>query len=266
MSYKLLALDLDDTLLNEEFVISPRNKKAIVEAARRGVTVTLATGRMFRSSLPYAEELGLDVPLITYHGAMVKKARSKEEIFHRPVPLKLAIELINFLESGGYHINLYINDCLYVREDNEFIQLYVNIAGVEYTVVGDLTNFIKEEPTKITVIMKEEKRLFDLWKQLNQKYKNILSVAQSKPYFLEITHAESTKGQALKSLAESMGIKREEVIAVGDSYNDIDMIEYAGLGAAVENAREDVKKVADYITQSNVNDGIAALIEKFILI
>ncbi len=265
MSYKLLALDLDDTLLNEEFVVSPGNKEAILEAARRGVIVTLATGRMFRSSLPYAEELGLDVPLITYHGAMVKKARSQEEIFHRPVPLKTATELIKYLEAGGYHINLYINDSLYVREDNEFIQYYVNIADVGYTAVGDLIDFIKDEPTKMTVIIKDENKFQDLWRMLNEKYKGNLSVVQSKPYFLEITHAGATKGQALKSLAESMGIKREEVIAVGDSYNDIDMIEYAGLGVAVENAREDVKKTADYITRSNVNDGIAALIEKFIL-
>ncbi|PKM79245.1 MAG: Cof-type HAD-IIB family hydrolase, partial [Firmicutes bacterium HGW-Firmicutes-13] len=207
MSYKLLALDLDDTLLNEEFVISPGNKEAILEAARRGAAVTLATGRMFRSSLPYAEELGLDVPLITYHGAMVKKARSQEEIFHRPVPLDLAVELTNYLEAGGYHLNLYINDNLYVREDNELIQLYINIASVEFTAVGNLSNFIKDEPTKMTVIIKEENKLKDLGRLFNQKYGSILSVVRSRPYFLEITHAAATKGQALKYLAESMGIK-----------------------------------------------------------
>lgn len=265
MSFKLLALDLDDTLLNENNEISPRNREAILEATRRGVTVTLATGRMFRSALPYAEELGLNVPLITYHGAMVKTARTKEEIYHCPVPLEQAREITTFAEEEGLHLNLYINDKLYVREENEMTSLYISIAGVDYTCVGNLTGFLNEGPTKITVIIKEESKIKDLWKLLNQKYKDILFIAQSRPYFLEITHSRATKGQALKSLAESIGLQKNETIAVGDSYNDIDMIEYAGMGAAVENAREEVKKTADYITTSNLDDGVAELIEKFIL-
>ncbi|UNC90785.1 Cof-type HAD-IIB family hydrolase [Candidatus Contubernalis alkaliaceticus] len=265
MSFKLLALDLDDTLLNEEFVISEKNKKAIHEAIRKGVTVTLATGRMFRSTLPYAQQLELDVPLITYHGALVKTARTQEQIFHCPVPLQAALEIIDLLEENGNHLNLYLNDELFVREDNEMIRLYVSIADVDYQSVGNLREFLKVEPTKMTMISSEEDTIKSYWNLFSQKYKNQLKVVPSKPYFLEITNARATKGQALKALADSLGVKREEVIAIGDSYNDIDMLEYAGLGVAVENAREDVKKAADYITASNINDGVTQVINKYIL-
>ncbi len=265
MSFKLLALDLDDTLLNEEFTISEKNRDAIYKAIEKGVTVTLATGRMFRSALPYAESLGLDVPLITYHGALVKTARSQEEIFHCPVPLDIAREIIDTTEKEDRHLNIYVKDRLFVREDNEMIRLYVSIANVEYQAVGNLMEFLKEGPTKITMITTEENILKNYWDMFSEKYEQKLHVVPSKPYFLEITNARATKGQALKALASSLGVKREEVIAVGDSYNDIDMIQYAGVGAAVENARKDVKKAADYIAASNVEDGVAQVIQKFIL-
>ncbi len=265
MGFKLLALDLDDTLLNEEFIISKKNKEAIHKAIKKGVTVTLATGRMFRSTLPYAQQLELDVPLITYHGALVKTSLSQEQIFHCPVPLEAALEIIDFLEERGDHLNLYLNDELFVREDNEMIRLYVSIANVDYRSVGNLKEFLKVEPTKMTMISTNEDTLKSYWDLFSKKYKNQLKVVPSKPYFLEITNARATKGQALKALADTLGIEREDVIAIGDSYNDIDMIEYAGLGVAVENAREDVKKVADYITTSNFNDGVAQVINKYIL-
>jgi len=265
MSFKLLALDLDDTLLNEEFTISEKNREAIHKAIQKGVTVTLATGRMFRSTLPYAELLELDVPLITYHGALVKTARSQEEIFHCPVPLDIANEIIDFTEKRGNHLNIYVNDQLFVREDNEMIRLYVSIADVDFQAVGSLREFLKDGPTKITMITTQEDTLRDYWDLFSKKYHSTLHVVPSKPYFLEITNARATKGQALKALASTLGIKKEEVIAIGDSYNDLDMIEYAGLGVAVENAREDLKKAADYITASNVEDGVAQVIHKYIL-
>lgn len=265
MSYKLIALDLDDTLLNEEFTMSQKNRDAIHKAIQKGVTVTLATGRMFRSTLPYAQLLGLDVPLITYHGALVKTARSQEEIFHCPVPLDIALEIIDYTEERGNHLNIYVNDHLFVREENEMIRLYVSIADVDFKAVGSLKDFLKDGPTKITMITTEEDTLRGYWDLFSKKYQTTLHVVPSKPYFLEITNVRATKGQALKALASTLGVEREEIIAIGDSYNDIDMIEYAGIGAAVENAREDVKKVADYITSSNVADGVAQVINKFIL-
>lgn len=265
MSFKLLALDLDDTLLNDKFAISPRNREAILEATRKGITVTLATGRMFRSALTYARELDLDVPLITYHGALVKKAYSGEEIYHCPVPLKEAQEITAYLEERGCHLNLYVNDNLYVREDNHLTRYYVKIANVDFTSVGDLSKFLKEEPTKMTIINKDEVKLRQLWDNFKERYGQLLSIGLSRPYFLEITHARATKGQALSSLAHSLGVKREEIMAVGDSYNDIDMIKLAGMGVAVENGRQEVKEAADYITSSHQEDGVAEVVERFIL-
>ncbi len=268
MKYKLLALDLDDTLLNTKYDISPKNRAAIQEAVERGVLVTIATGRMFRSTLPYAQSLRIDLPLITYHGALIKKAASGEVLSHQSIPFKLAQDMLEFGEEKGLHFNLYLNDQLYVREENEHSAYYQTIASIPLQEVGRLPDFLNQqkiEPTKLTIINRDDDYLNAIQAELQQAFSPELSILQSRPYFLEVTHRKATKGQALKFLAEQEGIEREAIAAVGDSYNDVDMLQFAGLGAAVANAPEDVKKAADLVVRSNTEDGVAAFIGEYIL-
>ncbi len=269
MDYKLLALDLDDTLLDESFEISSRNMKALEEAAKQGIMITIATGRMFRSALPYADKLGVELPLITYHGALVKEASGAKRVLRqRKVPKKFALEILRFGEAEGFHFNLYLNDKLYVKEENENTRYYQWIASIPLEVVGELADFleqVQDEPTKLSVINRESRRLQELQKIFQGKYASELSVLQSRPDFLEITHREATKGQALKFLTERENLSSSQVIAIGDSYNDIDMLQYAGMGVAMGNAPLDVQQAADVIVETNTEDGVALFLEKYIL-
>lgn len=265
--YRLLAVDLDDTLLNKDLRIGEDNRRALALARRAGVVVTLATGRMYRATLPFARELEIDAPLITYQGALVKHAVTREVVVHRPVPLACALDIISRVQTRGYHINIYLDDHLYVERHTDESRLYQSISGVQARAVGPLVPFLKEagqDPTKVLVIAPEEK-LDELAAELKPLYGDDLHITKSKPYFLEFSHPQATKGHALAAVAAVYGFKPAEVIAVGDSYNDLEMIEWAGLGVVVANARPQVKARADYVTASNEDGGVARVVEKFIL-
>ncbi|WP_066633414.1 Cof-type HAD-IIB family hydrolase [Desulfolucanica intricata] len=262
--YKLVAIDLDDTLLDQDLKISERAKKAIWRARERGVLVTLSTGRMYRAALPLAQELEIDLPLITYQGALVVNALSGEILQHLPVPLEYAREIIAGIKPLGYHINLYLNDILYVEKKTPESDSYEKISRAEAQPVGDLLKFLQEDPTKVLIIAKEP-QLDRLIEEFKPRFGVNIHITKSKPNFLEFSHPMATKGHALAFLAEKYGIKHEEVMAIGDSYNDLEMIAYAGLGVIVGNARPDVKKHADYVTEALYGDGAAEAIEKFVL-
>lgn len=259
---KLIAIDLDDTLLKNDLCISDQAKRSIKKAVDKGVAVTLATGRMYCSALPFAKELGLNLPLITYQGAMVKYADGRE-VNHMPIPLETARELVKFILPYKYHLNVYIDDELYVHKDSALGQHYAKYVKVPVNTVDDLEKSIVSEPTKLLVLEKE-KDLTPLKEDLQKAFTDRIVVSKSKSYFLEIAHAKATKGEALKKLADSMGIKREQVMAIGDSMNDYDMIKYAGWGVAMGNALPEVKDVARYVTHSNEDDGVAEAIERII--
>jgi hypothetical protein len=265
--YKLLAVDLDDTLLNAELRVPERSRHAIGAAREAGVRVTLATGRMFRSALPFARELGVEEYLITYQGALVRHAVTGEVLFHRPVPLELALEVIEFVNRYGYHINIYLDDNLYVAKHTRESELYTAISRTPVEAVGDLAAFLKERagnPTKVLVVAQEQ--LLDaLAEEVRPLFGDHLHITKSKPHFLEFSHPLANKGDALAAIARHYGVEREQVIAVGDSYNDIEMIDYAGLGVVVGNARREIRDRADYVCRSNEECGVAEVVEKFIL-
>ena len=261
--YKFVAIDLDDTLLNHDLKISERASQAIARAKQAGIYITLSTGRMYRSALPYARELEIDLPIITYQGALVKNPGSGETLAHYPLSLEYARKIISRVKSLGYHINIYINDTLYIEKRTPHSDRYEKISGIASQPVGDLLNFLQEDPTKL-LISAEEYQLDQLSEEFAKEFGKNVHITKSKPYFLEFSHPLATKGHALSVLAEKYGVLREEVIAIGDSYNDLEMIDYAGLGVLVGNARQELKKHADYVTVAPSGDGVAEVIEKFI--
>ncbi len=259
-----VAIDVDDTLINRDLDITPANKLAIDKLREKDIIVTLATGRMFRSALPYAEELGMDLPLITYHGALIKQAQSKEVLHHCPVPMDLATQIIRLAKDKDVQLNLYINDELIVESENEYTDYYKSVAQVPCKVVGDLEDFLEEPPTKMTVI-ESPQRVERLNCEFAQFFGDELLITQSKSHFLEITHPKANKGEAVMLLAEMYNITMDQVLAIGDSLNDIPMIQKAGVGVAVGNARPQVKQVADAVVSSHEESGVAEAIEKFVL-
>ncbi len=261
---KLIAIDLDDTLLNTQRHVSPRNRDAIKKARERGVMVTLATGRMYQSALPYAHELGLDVPLITYQGALIKTALSGEELLHQRIPLKEALEIVRLVEDTPVQLNLYVDDELHVAELTERGQTYANRVRVPIHPVGRLSTWLKHAPTKI-VIVHDPETIAGICTEIRSRLGDAVRLTCSWPHFLEISHPEVGKGQALAFFGKRYGIGPEEMMACGDGENDLDMIQYAGLGVVMGNGQDRAKQVADYITRTNDEDGVAEAIEKFVL-
>lgn len=260
---KLIAIDLDDTLLRTDLTISERARRAIRQASAQGIHVTLATGRMFPSALPFAQELQLNLPLITYQGALVKYADGRE-VYHRPIPLGEARRLVEFLAPYHYHVKVYLNDRLYMEKDSPEGQRYVALARVPISLVDHLPDVLSQEPTKIVAIA-EPAQLDGLALDVRREFGNTVHVTKSKATFLEFSHPRATKGIALQYLAQSLGIEAQEVMAIGDSPNDLDMLEYAGWGVAMANAVQEVRQIARYVTLSNDDDGVAEAIEKLAL-
>lgn len=262
--YKMLMIDIDDTLLNDERQIPDETKESLRQAMDKGVTVTLATGRMFASAKQVARQLGLNVPIITYQGALIKNALDEEVLYECCVPGDVVRRLIEYAESRSLHLQLYYNDELYVKDDNEKTREYSRISNVPYRVLPDFSE-LSESPMLKMLFIEQPERLERLQPELEEIFENRVKITKSRPHFLEITGREATKGQALKFLAQHYGFGPENVIAVGDSWNDQDMVAAAGLGVAMGNAVSALKEIADYITLTNNEQGVKHIIEKFIL-
>lgn len=265
MGIKLVAIDLDDTLLDSRLQISPETIRMLQQAANRGIKITLATGRMFCSARPYAVKLGINVPLITYQGALVKKAFADEVLYHRQVPGDLAAPVVEAAREAGYHYQVYFDDNLYMERLTPEGQAYAELAGVRPVVDRDLpVRLAYEEPTKIIIISNDQRALQQMETRLKQHFAGLLYITRSKPHYLEFMNKEATKGRALQAVSEYFAINRRDVMAIGDSYNDIDMLQWAGIGVAVGNAPPEVQCHADYVTISNDENGVAAALRHFI--
>jgi len=262
MSYKLIAIDLDDTLLNNANVIPDRAGRAIRAAAAQGVYVVLCTGRIKKGMQRYYDELGLDTLMITAGGAEVYDA-SGRLVFSRGVDPTLARQVIEFGDRLGVHSQVYIGGELVYRKKSRYSDYYESFYGHPGIVMPNLLDlpeiitpkvlFIIDED-KVAAIRKEAEKLFPM-----------LTIKQSKPIYLEFLHPNVDKGETLAFVADYYGVRREEVIAVGDADIDIPMLKYAGLGVAVANAIPAVLEAADIVCPSNEVSGVADVIEKYIL-
>ncbi|MBM7853649.1 Cof subfamily protein (haloacid dehalogenase superfamily) [Desulfohalotomaculum tongense] len=255
---------MDDTLLDSDLNISPRVIEAVRKVREKGIHITLATGRMFCSAKPYAQKLGINLPLITYQGALVKNALSEEVLLHRPVPLELARRVVAKIKEYRYHINVYIDDTLYVEKITPEAEIYARISGIKAHPVGDLLQFLQQPPTKVLAVA-SEREIDELQREVKPLFGEQLHITKSKPQFLEFSHPRATKGDALAMLAEHFGVQRHQVMAIGDGDNDVEMLRYAGMGVVVGNAREEIKALAGYVAPSNDEDGVAEALEKLVL-
>ncbi len=262
--YKLIAIDIDDTLLNEEGHITPATKEALYAAMERGVTVTLATGRMYASARKIADMLDLNVPLITYQGALVKNSRDEAVLYERTVPQDAAQYVFRYAEQNGYHLQAYHDDTLYAKEDNEKVREYSRISNIPYSIDPDFSEMASKPQTKLLVI-DDPQKLDEVSREWKRAIGGQAHITKSRPHYLEVTHPEATKGHALRFLAAHVGCDISQVIAIGDSWNDREMIEAAGLGVAMGNAVDSLKAIADYVTRSNNEEGVRHVIEKFVL-
>lgn len=262
--YKLLAIDIDDTLITDEFIVTEPTKAALAAAIDAGVIVTLATGRMYASAEAIAKQLELDVPLITYQGALVKHLVEGTVLYERNVPEQAAKFVIDYANEHDLLIQAYVDDQLYVSKDNEHARNYSKLSKVPYIHDPQLST-VATKPSAKLLFIDDPDKLDRLAVTFKHHLGDEVHMTKSKPNYFEVTHREATKGHAIKHLAAQFGIDRSQIIAIGDSWNDLDMIEFAGLGVAMKNGVDDLKQIADYITLSNNEDGVKHVIEKFIL-
>ena len=270
MTVKLLALDLDGTLFGDDLLISDRTRAAIKAAQDQGVLVTIATGRMFRSARQIAADLGIVAPLICYQGALVRHSVTGETLYHKTIPPDLTHALVTETTERGLHLNVYVDDKLYVEQMNDQALFYAKInMGLHINEVGDMHAWLRDqgepEPTKLVIVTEAEQTdgVLDLFTGL---YGEKLQVTKSHARFTEFTNRESSKGHALAHLAETCNVSREEVMAIGDGHNDLDMITWAGYGVAMSTSPEAVLKAARIISPPLWEDGAADTIERYVLL
>jgi Cof subfamily protein (haloacid dehalogenase superfamily) len=260
-------LDLDNTVVGDDFQIPEPVRRAVDQAQAVGHVVTLATGRAIRTTLPFAAALGLDGPLICYQGARIQHAGSGELIFHHPVPGALAADVIRIVSEAGIHIHAYINDELYVEVERPEVQMYTRLSPVPLPVhvVRDLQGLVSEQPPTKIVFVASEDAVATWIERLRMHFGDQLSIMRSYPIFGEVVAPGCSKGTALALLAERLHIPREATIAIGDQDNDLPMIAWAGLGLAVANATPAVLAAADAIVPSVWEAGVAVAIERYLL-
>jgi Cof subfamily protein (haloacid dehalogenase superfamily) len=254
-----VAMDLDRTILPRSLELTDRLVAAVAAVRATGVRPIIATGRMFRSARPFALRLDLDTPLICYQGALIADARSGEWLVHTPMPVPLAREVLGALD--GQHVNVYVHDELYVEELNSDALEYARHSKLEPRVVGPLDDWLTEPTTKI-VVVGEPARLDVLETQLHDRFGQRLFIAKSLPHFLEVAEPEVSKGSGLRWVCRKLGIDPARVISFGDGANDIELLQEAGLGVAVEDADPALLPHAAFTVPSVEEDGVAAFLEE----
>jgi Cof subfamily protein (haloacid dehalogenase superfamily) len=236
----------------------------------QGIKVAIATGRMFRSARRFHQMVGSTLPLMAYQGAWIQDPTSPTPQRHWALPQSLIAELLDFLEQPEWRqalsVHCYLNDQLYVRTLTPTSQAYAARSGIVPHVIGDLRT-LPAAPTKLLALGESPALIQDLLVALKQRYHPTeLYLTTSVDTFLEATNAQANKGTAVRYVAEELlGLQSENVMAIGDNFNDLEMLTYAGIGVAMGDAPDPVKAVAQWVAPSVEADGAVAAIERFLL-
>ena len=260
---RAVAMDLDRTILADNLEFSPAVVRAVGRLGDAGIAAIVATGRMFASARPYALQLGVTAPVICYQGALVADPRTGEWLLHRPMGVALAHEVIEAVDAAGFHMNVYVDDELYVEELNEEAVTYATHARLEAHAVGDLLAWLDKPTTKIVVVGDPE-GLDGLQDELRARFDGRAFIAKSLPIFLELALPGVSKGSALEFVCDRLGIDPGTVVAFGDGANDVELLETAGLGVAVADADAALRPIAGWTVPSVDDDGVAGFLDALV--
>lgn len=266
--YKLIALDLDGTLLNSDRKISIENQQAIAAAREKGVKVVLVSGRPTEGVLGHVKTLNMlsdDDYILSYNASLVQSAKSKTVIHKQILTGKDAKYIANLASKFGAYAHAFsVQKGLITPVLNQYTDRESMVNGMPITVF-DFTDLSDEEGILKTMVVADPDKLRAFIDQLPREIYDRYTIMQSAPFFLEFLNKKSNKGIGVKALADHLSIKTEEVICMGDAGNDVHMIEYAGLGVAMGNATEEIKGLANFITSTNNEHGVAKVINEFVL-
>ncbi|MDR0315450.1 MAG: Cof-type HAD-IIB family hydrolase [Treponema sp.] len=265
---RLLALDLDDTLLRSDLTISWRTRYAIKRAEAAGVTVALASGRIAAAMVHFAKQLGMHRRpgyLICNNGTTIQESHTGNIVYEVRLDPGIALTAFDLADAEGFPVQIYEDDVMYVSRRNEFTEYDQKLTGLRQIVVENFRAMVGGGCHKL-LIPGDSALLAHLQTLIRTYLEGDITMFTSKPYFLEILPALTDKGTALEKVAGLLGIGQEETVAVGDSMNDEAMLRWAGTGVAMINGDERIKSAADIITErNNDNDGVARFIEQYIL-
>lgn len=276
MPFKLIALDIDGTLLTTRGEITPRTSQAINKARELGVQVVLVTGRRFSSARELVLRLELDIPLVSHNGALTKNIETLEVVDFHPLDDGIAREVISFGREHG--VDMICNDDPHglgtmviegISPENKAMHRYLNLYRSSVVEVPDLLGYVQSPPIQLTVSGRcDPTEEFEL--RLREATEGRVQIFKTRyrSYdltILDVLSMTASKGESLATIATRHGIAREEIMAVGDNHNDLTMLRYAGLGVVMGNAEDELKQMGFEQTASNEEDGVALAIEKFIL-
>lgn len=268
-TYKLLVLDLDGTLTNSQKELSERNKAVLIEVQKQGVKVILASGRPTYGIVPLAEELELAKYggyILSFNGGAIIDCSTQETLFSQVLPDELLPRLYEHACENEFAILSYNNDIVVTEHpDDKYVAYESFLTKMEVRGVESFLESVSR-PVPKCLIVGDADRLALLEQKMIAELGNQMNIYRSESFFLELVPLNIDKAESLARLLAHVGMEREEMIAIGDGYNDLSMIQFAGMGVAMENAKPEVKEAADYITTSNDEDGVADVVEKFILI
>jgi len=257
---KLIATDIDGTILIPEGNFTEGVKNCIKELDNKGIKVVLVTGRMNSAASKIAKDLGLNTPVISYQGGLI--IDNNEKLYERYLTLEQAERIIEWSKKENIHINLYNDDILYSENDCYEVQRYCNNLHTEFT-VKSFKEINKNKINKLLAIdYSNPERITRYEKELQEIFPD-LYIVKSTPYFLEFSNPEASKKCAVEFLQKHWGLKKEEILTIGDQNNDIALLQAGGIKIAMGNATDELKEIADYITDSVFNDGFVKAIDKF---
>jgi Cof subfamily protein (haloacid dehalogenase superfamily) len=259
---RLIALDLDGTLIDHEQKFSPRVMRAIAQAQEHGIAVTLATGRSPLATRSFAEALNINVPLICYQGGLI--AESDGRVLHRiALDHNLAAQVITLAQSRGWHVNLYQDGLLYLTEFRHPVEFYEGLLHPSAQLVPDLYVLLDHDPDKVLIVA--DGNGDEIYAEMHARFDAQMQIVRSHELFIEANPLGVDKGTGLAWLAAHLGVPQSQVMAVGDQDNDAPMVAWAGLGVAMGNGSVPCKAAADWIAPPISKDGAAVAIERFAL-
>ena len=262
--WHLLFLDVDGTLLTAEQKISGRTLHAIERTKAAGVRVSLSTGRTFESARPYADAIGADAPLILYNGARVQAPDTGDVLHEWRLDTGLARIALDVLRDWDVHVSLFHDDAIYIAGWTDRARESARKDGVTFVTTGDLGSRLATSPLKLMIIGEPE-MIARLDPHLRSAYTRLgaeaPAIVRTEPTYLEIWSRQTSKGAAAAWIASHLGIAMGEVIAFGDSLNDLDLVRSVGLGVAMANGHPELKKAAQRVSTSNDEDGVANVLE-----
>lgn len=261
MEYRLIAADLDGTLLTDKKSISPLTRQALVTAAQAGCRIVVATGRSFGVARYFTGDIPLTAPQITFNGAVIHDPVGNRELASLLLPPEWVRPAIEFFLDEGIAVAYFTPDALYMdRRIPEPHGWQPQLAGLpeQLTDMRDVAG----RPCIKVVGFADKIAIARVRPRAVERFGHALYVTQTSPMLLELLHPEVSKGAALRRIAHMLDIPRQAIVAFGDSHNDLDMLDFAGAGIAMDNASAEVKEIADMVTDSNLDDGIATALRQ----